>query len=464
MSSSSSTFLAESMLRSQRPRLGHRSISDMSPLVDPSNDPAPKKHQANVLPGLAGTRVRVQNDAVSGAQLKDGTRAPFTPLLPMPPAAGTKDMADLSFLFRGNQDSGNSTPKADTAGSNTLASRRQAKRGASEGICPSCMNTLQACATFGGPSCGSRRPLHVDTKTAAEQHGRLQPPAPRSAGMIRSYSMPVATQQEHEEQNRIMALGVSPVGKYVANPSWWSYGFASPGGAPLNLERRPSMGPAPHERVLAPSRTVAQPSRQRSSPSSSPKGKGALSSPRNLPRSPKASRSPLGSLSLNLAPLEQRGQRRASGAGAGAAATSSPLAAKRAPLRDERSPTRSPASQRGSIDRAIDSLSARLDLCGADGDVDMDEDYFSPRKGSAGTSDAGSEEALTPRASSPNPYARTGSLGLDFGADVVGAGHRHFGSPLKQATAAGVGHGGDDLGELDFIHPDHLQPLPPIDF
>ncbi|EPQ29953.1 uncharacterized protein PFL1_02625 [Pseudozyma flocculosa PF-1] len=366
MSSSSSTFLAESMLRSQRPRLGHRSISDMSPLVDPSNDPAPKKHQANVLPGLAGTRVRVQNDAVSGAQLKDGTRAPFTPLLPMPPAAGTKDMADLSFLFRGNQDSGNSTPKADTAGSNTLASRRQAKRGASEGICPSCMNTLQACATFGGPSCGSRRPLHVDTKTAAEQHGRLQPPAPRSAGMIRSYSMPVATQQEHEEQNRIMALGVSPVGKYVANPSWWSYGFASPGGAPLNLERRPSMGPAPHERVLAPSRTVAQPSRQRSSPSSSPKGKGALSSPRNLPR--------------------------------------------------------------------------------------------------AGTSDAGSEEALTPRASSPNPYARTGSLGLDFGADVVGAGHRHFGSPLKQATAAGVGHGGDDLGELDFIHPDHLQPLPPIDF
>ncbi|KAN0059984.1 hypothetical protein ACQY0O_007957 [Thecaphora frezii] len=449
----SASRLGESFMAS-RPRLGHRSVSDISPLVEPHN----RASTSNQLPGLPGSRARAQN-LISGAELKLGGRAPITPLLPMPPAKSQAEMGDMDAFLRANQGSGNSTPKATTSQrSNTLALRRQAKRGASEGICPTCMDTLHHCAMF-GPSCGSRKSLHVDTKSAAGQQGLMQPPQPRSAGMIRSYSLPVATQQEYEEQHRIMALGVSPVGAYTANPSWWSYGFASPGGAPLNFSRRGSTGPAPHERVLAPQRPSQQGSRQKLSPSSSPRSKGLNGSPRNLQRSPKNTRSPLGSMSLNLAPSEQRASRHLG--------TSSPLAIKHG------SPMQLSTMRSGSIDRAIDGLSARLDRCtaadaateddmAANADVLMEEDYFSQRKGSASTSDAGSDEALTPRAASPetSPFTRSGSLGLDFGAEAGTQSKPRYGSPLGQTYTTD----GDDLEGLDFIHPDHLQPLPPIDF
>ena len=223
-----------------RPSLGHRSISEQAPLYDPSANPH------------SGSRLR-GSKVVSGAHTATGSQLPFSPLLPLPPVSTlkvpmlhtelvdgeqTENVAPHSFL--GHQH-GPVSPSA-------LATRRQARRGVSEGFA---LHSHQmkpnrtAVSPHPASALGPRTALRLDIAAASDLSSL---PAPsKSAGMIRSYSLPVATQEEHEEQQRIMALGLSPVGRYAANPAWWQYGWPSPGG--INHRHLHRQGPAAPEFV-----------------------------------------------------------------------------------------------------------------------------------------------------------------------------------------------------------------------
>ncbi|PWN50052.1 hypothetical protein IE53DRAFT_114105 [Violaceomyces palustris] len=420
-----------------RPRLSHRSISDLSPLVeshsfegDSNGWPGQEHGHGNGMSNRSGSRLRGMKIA-SGGLTTTGSRLPFSPLLPMPPArCGTEEeMMDLA-----NCDGGDSTPKPLTSETvSSLASRRQARRVASENTVP------DRRASANDHLAVNPKVLRVDTRAASV---RACINMPRSAGMIRSYSMPVATQVEYEAQKRIMALGSScpdsssGLGAYSANTSWWSYGWPASGGGTPRLERRPSISVPPLEAVT-----------MLSSPS--PKSKVRQLSPRLMPRSPRAGRSPLGLMSTNLPAREQQ--------------QPSP----RASL----SKSGKPSGPEGDV--PFDDT-ARFDMEIVDQELEViheknenwsggghftdcgEDDYFSVRKDSTGTSDAGSDEARTPRASSPSLPMRSNasqsmSLGLDLG--------RHDGGK-SQANA--VIEDDEVFGDFSFIHPDHLAPPSPF--
>ncbi|KAI3476995.1 hypothetical protein L1887_61425 [Cichorium endivia] len=207
-----------------RPSLGHRSISEQAPLYEPSS-------AAHVGSRLRGSK------ATSGSVTQNGSHLPFSPLLPLPPVVDIK-LHEAEREFADDEQAENCAPHMfpghhrPPVGPSALATRRQARRGVSEGF--AALHPHQVAGNRAGLGAqpavltpGGKGALRLDIAAAADSKSQQ---ACRSAGMIRSYSMPVATQDEHDEQQRIMALGLSPIGRYAANPAWWQYGWPSPGG------------------------------------------------------------------------------------------------------------------------------------------------------------------------------------------------------------------------------------------
>ena len=180
MSSSPSAMLS-------RPSLGHRSISEQAPLFDPTAVPH------------SGTRLRA-NKAASGAKTATGSILPFSPLLPLPPAATSKPQGThVAGVEVGSTQNLAPSPfpgqRRMPISPSALASRREARRGVSEGFTP--LHAADRIAMAPSPSAlAPKTALQLDIGAAAHLTG--QPNACSSAGMIRSYSMPVATQQEHD--------------------------------------------------------------------------------------------------------------------------------------------------------------------------------------------------------------------------------------------------------------------------
>ncbi|TKY87689.1 hypothetical protein EX895_003270 [Sporisorium graminicola] len=232
MSNSQSGFLP-------RPSLSHRSISEQPPLYNSASA------------AHSGPRLRASK-AVSGALTATGAKLPYSPLLPLPSATTSK--LELSHPQQVDvEQTENVEPfsiaaqHANLASPSALATRRLARQGVSEGslfhsqqMKPNRSAMPPSAASALGPKATA---LRVDIAAASDLSG--QPAASRSAGMIRSYSLPVATQAEHDEQQRIMALGLSPVSRYAANPSWWQYGWPSPGGINHRHVRHAPVAPLP---------------------------------------------------------------------------------------------------------------------------------------------------------------------------------------------------------------------------
>lgn len=203
--------------------MSHRSISEQPLLYNPASAPQ------------SGSRLR-GSKAVSGALMATGAQLPYSPLLPLPPPSTSKPNFSHPAQM-GAEESENEAPFSSLgqhghpASPSALAARRLARRGVSEGFpfpseqpTPNRTGVLPSAVAHLGPKAA----LRLDTAAASDLSGKSA--ASRSAGMIRSYSLPVATQAEHDEQQRIMALGLSPVSRHAVNPSWWQYGWPSPGG------------------------------------------------------------------------------------------------------------------------------------------------------------------------------------------------------------------------------------------
>ncbi|PWZ01695.1 hypothetical protein BCV70DRAFT_199131 [Testicularia cyperi] len=435
-----------------RPTLGNRSISEQPPLADAAGTHGATAH--------AGSRLRGYN-ASSGATLGVGSRLPFSPLLPMPPAPSESDLdamaADASEQLTPMARSGDDTDRQQS----NLASRRQARRGASDGFALTVNGPVPHIGSHLMPP-SSRRPLRLDIQAASELHSMSQP---KSAGMIRSYSLPVATQEEHEEQHRIMALGVSPVGRYSNNPQWWQFGWPSPGGInrPGFAEaRRPSQNILPLDRVIGTAGSLASPSLSRmvspcSSRRPSASSSRANSSGRNSTSSnngtsggkvhssssPKMKTKHLPSISSTLPTSPRR----------------SPLAAisvnnATQPQSQLQPPSQAPSHvqpppAQDCIEVEMDALNqkfAEWRRSPSSAFAHNQEDYFNHYQTSVsgGASDT-SDEAKTPRAASP-------SANLDPAS-----------SPFNQKSASlDLGPSHHAPFDLSFIHPDHLSPLPPV--
>ncbi|EST05735.1 hypothetical protein PSEUBRA_004749 [Kalmanozyma brasiliensis GHG001] len=401
MSNSPSVLMA-------RPTLGYRSISELAPLYDPSSAPH------------SGTRLR-GSKATSGTQTAAGSQLPYSPLLPLPPASTSKmPLLHPDSAVEQRENVAPSTFHDEPIPSNhagAIAARRQARRGVSEGY------------TFHSHEMKPNRTSALSTKAALRLHiaassdPSAHPAAGKAAGMIRSYSLPVATQEEHDEQQRVMALGLT--GQTAANPAWWQYGWPSPGG--LNhhhvhkTERSRSqsklsnaLSPLSPLAPIEPATTTPRAGKAAKTHSScSPKMKSkhlpsmhqhALHASRSASTSPKLSRSPLAPMSTNLPALEQQ------------------------------------TEKEEMFDVEMDALNARFAEWSRAQEKEVDEeqdDYFNLVHDdpvvllrAAGGSDT-SDEARTPRASSPRPTSK-------MHAALEEEGENRW------------------SGNFDFIHPDHL--------
>ncbi len=415
-----------------RPSLGHRSISEQAPLYDPSST------------AHAGSRLR-GSKATSGSVTKTGSHLPFSPLLPLPPVVDIK-LHEAERELADDEQAENCAPNMfpghhrPSVGPSALATRRQARRGVSEGF--AALHPHQLAGNRAGLAVqpavltpGGKGALRLDIAAAADTKA-LQ--ACRSAGMIRSYSMPVATQDEHDEQQRIMALGLSPIGRYAANPAWWQYGWPSPGGVNhRHLHRAPVPEMLGQRRGSAQSKlaAVVAPAMGPSPRSSSPV------SPRPSSRSSKthSSCSPK-SKSKHLPAIHQQTFSRAAAAasaGASSSASSSPKVG-RSPLSmiSTNLPAvepHAPEPAEAAFDIEMDALNQRFAQWSREAapGIGLDEDYFNlahdggvldARFQPAGAGSDSSDEARTPRAASPRLHAKPSLL----------------------------------LDTLDFVHPDHL--------
>lgn len=478
-----------------RPSLGHRSISEQAPLYNPSAAPN------------AGSRLR-GSKAASGAQTGTGSVLPYSPLLPLPPISSSKHPT-LDVALNDSEQGENLAPppffgqRSGPVCPSALATRRQARRGVSEGFAFHSQHGKSTRAPGPGLALGPKVALRLDITAASDMSG--QPAASKSAGMIRSYSLPVATQEEHDEQQRIMALGLSPVGHYTGNPAWWQYGWPSPGGVnhrhlqrPAMPEflgecRRPSqsklssvmtpamvnasaaaaeMGPSPLSGSPAGSRPSSRSSKTRSSCSPKMKNKHLpsihqhtlqQSSSRSAASpSPKMGRSPLSMISTNLPSIDQQHEQEL--------ACGNSDHGKSVDVETE-----TPAE--AAFDIEMDALNQRfaewsrsqamssqaaVGNAASTTEADVDEDYFNlvhdqvdedaipatrflgPAGRRGGSSDT-SDEARTPRASSPRPLSKA-SLLQHHCADL----HESH-SPDSAGFSANRWS-----GNFDFIHPDHL--------
>ncbi|KAJ1034937.1 hypothetical protein NDA18_000544 [Ustilago nuda] len=318
-----------------RPSLAHRSISEQAPLYNPSTNPHSGSH-------LRGSK------AASGAQIATGSVLPHSPWLPLAPPSNSKH-STLSVDVIDVEQTENFAPGQHRAplSSASLASRRQARRGLSEGFSLHTNQHKSSRMTMpisAASALGPKSALRLDIAATADHFSAA---ASKSAGMIRGYSMPVATQEEHDEQQRIMALGLSPVGHYAANPAWWQYGWSSPGGvnhrhlqrqngAPEFVSERQPSSQSKLATVMAAASTPSHPSPMSSSPlttrpsshaskthsSCSPKMKNKHlpsiyqhtfqnTSSRSASSSPKIGRSPLSMISVNLPAVDQQLQEQA---------------------------------------------------------------------------------------------------------------------------------------------------------
>ncbi|CBQ70922.1 conserved hypothetical protein [Sporisorium reilianum SRZ2] len=477
-----------------RPSLSHRSISAQPPLYDPSSAPQ------------SGTRLR-GSKAVSGALMPTGAQLPYSPLLPLPPASTSKlDFSRSAHVDADQSENAAPFSRLDQHGNpvspSALAARRLARRGVSEGF-PFHSSQMKPTRSGVLPSAFShlspKIALRLDIAAASEVSG--QPAASRSAGMIRSYSLPVATQAEHDEQQRIMALGLSPVSRHAADSSWWQYGWPSPGGVNHRHVHHAPAAPVPEfvgkhrgpsqsklSSVLTPiadsvvdtaavssqatSRPSSRSSKTRSSCSPKMKSKhvpsihqhtfqNASSSPTSSRRSsasmsPKPGRSPLSMMSINLPALDQQREHAESLAlddddddeSVDDAATTTPAEA--------------------AFDIEMDALNQRFaewsrsqaatTPCARTSHTEHQDDYFNlvhddersnAFLGVGGGSDT-SDEARTPRASSPRPLSKAALHHRDH--------HRTHPQHLLDATEPDQAFAQNDRwsGSFDFIHPDHL--------
>ncbi|SYW81569.1 uncharacterized protein UHO2_00093 [Ustilago hordei] len=477
MPSSQSTMMS-------RPSLGHRSISEQAPLYNPSTNPH------------SGSHLRASK-AASGAQIATGSVLPHSPWLPLPPASNSKH-STLSVDVIDVEQIENFAPGQHRAplSSASLASRRQARRGLSEGFS---LHTNQhkssrmAMAISAASALGPKSALRLDIAATADHFSAA---ASKSAGMIRGYSMPVATQEEHDEQQRIMALGLSPVGHYAANPAWWQYGWSSPGGvnhrhlqrqngAPEFVSERQPSSQSKLATVMAAASTPAGPSPMSSSPlttrpsshaskthsSCSPKMKNKHlpsihqhtfqnTSSRSASSSPKIGRSPLSMISVNLPAVDQQLQQQQE------QALSKSVHDTISPINNAFEIEMDALSQRfeqWSRSQALSTLRESRSDDQLSATANEDEDYFNlchdePQdnlvRGGAdlgflvrvtGGSDT-SDEARTPRASSPRPLSKTALQyhNLEHLATHKDDAQHSFAETNRWSA------------NFDFIHPDHL--------
>lgn len=430
---------APSVLMS-RPSLGFRSISELAPLYDPSSTPQ------------SGSRLR-GSKAVSGAHTATGSQLPHSPLLPLPPANSSKP------LLRTDRSDAEQTENVEpsrflevSGGPGALAARRQARRGVSEGYAFH-SHQMKPSHTAMAPSSTLSPKTALRLNIAAASDPNSHPAASKSAGMIRSYSLPVATQEEHDEQQRVMALGPASGGRHTGNPAWWQYGWPSPGGlnhrhvhnpatsssGGLPQRTRSSQGASSPLSTTTPidaaasthvssSASTPKPTRSTKTHSScSPKMKNKhlpgihqhtfKSSSRSASTSPKMGRSPLAAMSTNLPAVDQQHE----------------LADE-----DSKSVIDHEVGAGDTFGIEMDALNQRFaDWSRAQKSPEQD-DYFNlvhdePNSSgaflrAAGGSDT-SDEARTPRASSPRPL------------------HKHVEADEDQNRWS---------GSFDFIHPDHL--------
>ncbi|KAJ9478619.1 hypothetical protein PHBOTO_002129 [Pseudozyma hubeiensis] len=468
-----------------RPSLGHRSISEQAPLYDPSSAPH------------SGSRLR-GSKATSGAHTSTGSQLPYSPLLPLPPASMSKLTSRLPDVLDVEQIE-NEEPTSKLAQHGALAARRLTRRGVSDGFgIPTHDNhrsrssaVMASLPSALGPKAALRLNIPAPSERSAQQ------PASKSAGMIRSYSLPVATQEEHDEQQRILALGLSPVGRYGGNTSWWQYGWQSPGGLNYrHVHRSPAVPDMPIQRrrssqsklstvmtpihaesvgaVVAPSATssasppaVSKPSSRSSKTHSScsPKMKTKhlpgihqhafqSSATRSASSSPKMGRSPLSTISVNLPAADQQQEFVDLQEDDGDDVIDD----------DDADVVATPAE--AAFDIEMDALNQRFaewsrsqamatPSASAPRPVDQD-DYFNlvhdDQSGNAslgvgGGSDT-SDEARTPRASSPRPLSKSALYCHD---QSHAQQHR-----VDDDDSHSLAQNDRWSGSFDFIHPDHL--------
>lgn len=478
-----------------RPSLGSRSISEQAPLYDPSSAPH------------SGSRLRGSKTA-SGAHTATGSQLPYSPLLPLPPASTPKLAPRLADLVDAEQ-AENVAPShalaqhGAPASASALAARRLARRGLSEGYGLHFNNIkLMRSATVldsVASALGTKAALRLDIPATSDL--AAQPVETKSAGMIRSYSLPVATQEEHDEQQRIMALGLSPVGRYTGNTAWWQYGWPSPGGVNhRHIHRSPATPRFPSQRrrssqsklsnVMTPTadaqaRVVSaatspcsvalpipsQPAKRTSKTHSScsPKMKNKYlpsihqhsfqnSSSRSASSSPKTGRSPLAMMSVNLPATDQQ-QGHIDGVGCAG------LEQGHDKNNDDDDDKVAATPVEAAFDIEMDALNQRFaewsrslamatpSAC-APRCLDQD-DYFNlvhddqPNNGLLGVGGGSdtSDEARTPRASSPRPLSKAALFRQEHDLlqpqGVVDHDERFVQTDRWS-------------GSFDFIHPDHL--------
>ncbi|CDW98594.1 hypothetical protein, partial [Sporisorium scitamineum] len=486
-----------------RPSLSHRSISEQPPLYNPASAPQ------------SGSRLR-GSKAVSGAHTATGSQLPYSPLLPLPPASTSTSKLDFSRPEHVDaEQSENAAPfsalaqHANAASPSALAARRLARRGVSEGF-PYHSQQMKPNRSAMPPTAvsalGPKAALRFDIAAASDLSG--QPAASKSAGMVRSYSLPVATQAEHDEQQRIMALGLSPVSRYAANPSWWQYGWPSPGGINHRHVHHGPAAPVPEfvgqrrrssqsklSTSLTPiadsaadsdavstsaSRPSSQSSKTRSSCSPKMKSKHIPSihqhtfqnsSSRSASLSPKAGRSPLSMMSINLPAVDQ--QRDQAESRRDAIVDEDEKDDDDDELVDDAATTPAQAA----FDIEMDALNQRFaewsrsqavttpcartsHTIGSGGESNsqqQQDDYFNlvhddqPSNGFLGIGGGSdtSDEARTPRASSPRPLSKAALYHHD---------HHPMQQHLIDVNDADQAFARNDRwsGFFDFIHPDHL--------
>ncbi|PWN87437.1 hypothetical protein FA10DRAFT_304205 [Acaromyces ingoldii] len=229
-----------------RPRLPGRAVSDVHPLVN-----AEAVEDSSDRDLGRGTKLAIGGGKVtSGAKLALGGRLPMSPFLPLPPAPPAEDLKrqanDEQLTPKGRKDGGDVHLNIHLG---LPADSHAYRRASSNGT--------------------EQQQTHASRK-ARQEH------IANSAHMIRSYSMPVATQREFDVQRQRQWQGR---GNFVAQHQW-----AAGWPAAASLAESNSM-----ERSC-----TSAPSMQQSSIRQQRQAHGG--SPRVQPRSPRA---PLSSLDLN---------------------------------------------------------------------------------------------------------------------------------------------------------------------
>ncbi|PWN20977.1 hypothetical protein BCV69DRAFT_180482 [Microstroma glucosiphilum] len=174
----------------QRPRLGSRANTDLGPLVNPTPAITSNSEAKEGVKDLGqGTQVSVAGRKLSnGACLPGGVVMPASPFLPLPPAPTAEELLAAERA---------ETVKTPTPSNLLRTSSSRKVNGASE---------LKRT--------GSGVPKGKTSTTGA-------------SGMIRSYSLPVATQREFDQQRR--AFAEREADELESQSSSWSSGW--PGSA-----------------------------------------------------------------------------------------------------------------------------------------------------------------------------------------------------------------------------------------